>query len=105
MQLTPAEVEHKLNVLRQHCEAEGRDFNEIEITTHFRPIAPVSAFAGQPAIAAMTFTPEQAIEQIGQLRDLGVQQVIIPATLDYPEMTDLIAAEVMPHFTKQPVAA
>jgi F420-dependent oxidoreductase-like protein len=105
LNLTPAEVEHKLNVLRQHCDEVGRDFDEIEITSHSRPIAPQGAFADQPALASYVLSPDQAVEEFSQLRDLGVQHIIIPATLDYPEMTDLIAAEVMPRVGSQPVAA
>jgi F420-dependent oxidoreductase-like protein len=38
----PAEVKHKLEVLRAHCDAVGRDPSEIEVTTMFRnlPAAP-----------------------------------------------------------------
>lgn len=103
--LSASEIEHKLTILRQHCEQEGRDFNEIEITIHARPVAPAHAFGGNPEIAAMLLSPEQAVEEFARLRDVGVQHIIIPASLDFPEMIDLIAAEVMPHLTKQPVAA
>jgi len=39
---TPEEIAHKLAVLRAHCDAVGRDVNEIEVTTMFRnlPAAP-----------------------------------------------------------------
>jgi F420-dependent oxidoreductase-like protein len=36
---TPAEVAHKLNVLRGHCEAEGRDYDTIEKTVLVTPLA------------------------------------------------------------------
>ena len=36
----PAEVAHKLDVLRRHCDAVGRDPNEIEVTTMFRNLSP-----------------------------------------------------------------
>jgi F420-dependent oxidoreductase-like protein len=38
----PAQVEHKVDVLRRHCDAVGRDPNEIEVTAMFRnlPAAP-----------------------------------------------------------------
>lgn len=35
-----AEVAHKIDVLRGHCEAVGRDPNEIEVTTMFRDLPP-----------------------------------------------------------------
>src|SRR6266513_649771 len=36
---TPEEVAHKVDVLRRHCDAIGRDPNEIEVTAMFREIA------------------------------------------------------------------
>ncbi|MCU1373664.1 MAG: Luciferase-like monooxygenase [Actinomycetia bacterium] len=36
----PDEVAHKLDVLRGHCEAVGRDPNEIEVTAMFRDLPP-----------------------------------------------------------------
>jgi len=35
----PDEVSHKLDVLRRHCEAVGRDFNEIEVTVQYRDLS------------------------------------------------------------------
>jgi alkanesulfonate monooxygenase SsuD/methylene tetrahydromethanopterin reductase-like flavin-dependent oxidoreductase (luciferase family) len=35
-----SEVAHKIDVLRGHCEAVGRDPNEIEVTTMFRDLPP-----------------------------------------------------------------
>lgn len=103
--LTPAEVAHKVAVLREHCEREGRDFNEIEITTNIRAVAPPSLIAAYPDLAALMATPEQAVEDIERLRELGVQHVIMSASLDLPEMIDVVASEVMPRVNGQPVAA
>jgi F420-dependent oxidoreductase-like protein len=36
----PDELVHKLDVLRRHCDAVGRDPNEIEVTTMYRDFAP-----------------------------------------------------------------
>ena len=36
----PDEVAHKIDVLRRHCEAVGRDPNEIEVTAMYRDIPP-----------------------------------------------------------------
>jgi F420-dependent oxidoreductase-like protein len=36
----PPEVAHKIDVLRAHCEAVGRDPNEIEVTAMFRTLPP-----------------------------------------------------------------
>jgi hypothetical protein len=35
---TPEEVAHKVDVLRGHCDAVGRDLGEIEVTTMLRNI-------------------------------------------------------------------
>lgn len=102
--LTPSEIEGKLTVLRQHCEEEGRDFNEIEITSFGRAVAPPGLFTDQPELTAFLMTPDQAVAEIEHLRELGVQHVIFPASLDFPEMIDLIAAEVMPRIGVKPVA-
>src|SRR4051794_5119362 len=37
---SPEEVAHKVDVLRRHCDAVGRDPNEIEVTAMYRDIAP-----------------------------------------------------------------
>ena len=36
----PDEVSHKVDVLRRHCAAVGRDINEIEVTVQFRDLPP-----------------------------------------------------------------
>jgi F420-dependent oxidoreductase-like protein len=36
----PEDIAHKLDVLRRHCDAVGRDPNEIEVTAMYREIAP-----------------------------------------------------------------
>ncbi len=35
--VSPADVSHKLDVLRRHCDDVGRDINDIEVTVLFRP--------------------------------------------------------------------
>lgn len=37
---SPDEVAHKIAVLRRHCDAVGRDINDIEVTTMFRNLPP-----------------------------------------------------------------
>jgi F420-dependent oxidoreductase-like protein len=50
----PAEVAHKIQVLRGHCEALGRDPNEIEITAMFRNLPPAPT-AGDVVRSAEAF--------------------------------------------------
>ncbi len=35
--VSPADLSHKLDVLRRHCDDQGRDINDIEVTVLFRP--------------------------------------------------------------------
>ncbi|MBA3426578.1 MAG: LLM class F420-dependent oxidoreductase [Rubrobacter sp.] len=59
------EVARKLDVLRGHCEAEGRDYDEIEKTCMFRFVTG----EGAPE-------PDQLVEQLRSLAGLGIQTVI-----------------------------
>lgn len=77
---------HKLDVLKQHCEAEGRDFSEIEITTwnsiHLGP--------GHMSTADL-------IAHCKELANIGVHQAILNVH-DVHEITPLevIGREVIP---------
>src|SRR5947207_6092552 len=42
----PEEVAHKLDVLRRHCDAVGRDPNEIEVTASYRDLPPGATVDG-----------------------------------------------------------
>ena len=59
-----AEVAHKLAVLREHCEREGRDYDAIEKTI-IRPIA-----LNENSTAA------QVVQTLGDYADVGVQTVL-----------------------------
>ena len=89
----PEVVKHKLDVLRQHCENEGRDYDEItKSTTHeVYPIAPgadpeqataqVRAARGGMSFADFSEkwrvgTPEQLAEQIQAGVDAGANYII-----------------------------
>lgn len=50
----PDDVAHKLDVLRRHCDAVGRDPNEIEVTAMFRDL-PAGATADDVVRAAAAF--------------------------------------------------
>lgn len=67
----PAEVEHKLDVLRRHCEEVGRDIDEIRVTVLGRTparVADLDAFA----------------EEMAALAKLGVDTVIVTPPGDRP---------------------
>ncbi len=96
---------HKLDVLRGHCEAIGRDYNEIlktwsaeavavaETDAEARSIAEASPYDNHPIAG----TPERVAEELQSFVDLGVQYLIV-RLLDFPETAgiELFAREVMP---------
>ena len=84
--LEPDEVRHKLEVLRRHCDAIGRDVAEIEITN----LVEVDLRDGRMSDA-------DVIALIGAQADAGVQHLIV----NMPEVWDLrhlerIGREVVP---------
>jgi alkanesulfonate monooxygenase SsuD/methylene tetrahydromethanopterin reductase-like flavin-dependent oxidoreductase (luciferase family) len=101
---------HKLDVLRGHCAAVGRDFGTIKKTWQCECVAvartqedaermaAASPFYAAPE-SALVGTPEQVVAQIRQWAALGVSQMQIRFA-DFPK-TDgirLFMDEVMPQF-------
>ena len=80
------ELEHKLSVLRQHCEAEGRDYDDVEKTVmfHFDP--------GEKGEKV-----DQVIEQLRGLAALGVSEVHcrVPRVWE-TERLELVGREIIP---------
>jgi F420-dependent oxidoreductase-like protein len=105
----PDVVRHKYEVLRRHCDAEGRNYNDIERTN-------VTAFVlarDEAALAAkrrrlevpeqfygFAGTVSQVIDRIGQYQDAGVQLLISSAYKNDAETLELLAADVMPRFAR-----
>jgi hypothetical protein len=58
-------VQHKLDILQQHCEAVGRDYAEIEKT-----------ILGGAYLAEGQMSVSDVIEQCRRLADIGVQHAI-----------------------------
>ena len=65
----PESLVHKLSVLRRHCDAVGRPYEEIERTT----LASVSVSRDG---SGGTRTPDQIIDRFGELGDAGAQHVL-----------------------------
>ncbi|QDY08291.1 LLM class F420-dependent oxidoreductase [Micromonospora sp. HM134] len=82
---SPAEVAHKLDVLRGHCAAEGRDYDTIDKTVIVMrpPLADVDAFLAEVAGYAA----------------LGVTEVQVTPDRHPVEFTRRIADEVLPKLT------
>ena len=103
----PEMVTHKLAVLRQHCETEGRDYAEIE-KTNLTSLLLARDEAGLKAKRERLGLPEQfrgyalpvaqAVDLVGAFRDAGSQMTIASFFNNDAETQDLLASEVMPHF-------
>jgi F420-dependent oxidoreductase-like protein len=103
----PAAVKHKFAVLRQHCETEKRNYDEIERTniTSFllaRDEATLQAkqktFNADGVFRGFAGTVTQATDFVGAYRDAGVQLLISSACRNDPETHALLASDIMPHF-------
>lgn len=99
---------HKLDVLRGHCQAVGRDYDEIvktwagelvavaETEAEARRMAEASPFDGGSNIVG---TPDQVAEWLRAFTDLGVEHFILRFA-DFPDTAgvELFAEEVVPQF-------
>lgn len=102
-----AVVAHKLEVLRHHCEREGRDYDTIERTSlaHWLLARDESALKAKvERLRAVDpsrvtgLTVQQAIDLAGQYADLGVQTLIVYLYANDPESQELLASEILPKF-------
>jgi F420-dependent oxidoreductase-like protein len=113
----PDEWAHKREVLKQHCQAVGRDEEEIgktwspevlvrETDAEIRDLhhaGRIGSLWGEPfdswAAGNLVGTPEQVSEKVARYVELGCSY-FVPWCSDYPEMTtlELFAQQVMPEF-------
>ncbi len=92
-------LEHKLRVLRDHCQRLGRDYGEIEKTSNggFKRISR----SGDDG----TMTPDEAIEQLSQLAALGVDTALIGiGSVNAPESREIMEREIIPAAASMTVA-
>jgi F420-dependent oxidoreductase-like protein len=83
-------VKHKLDVLRGHCEKEGRPYEEIEKTTLNHVV--VRRNGGEGSIS-----PQEAIDQFGHLAEMGIDQGIISlGNVSEPDAFDVFRDRVVP---------
>lgn len=91
-------LQHKLDVLRQHCEEVGRDYNDIEKTT--LDSLQITRDGGNGSM-----TPKQAIEYFRGLAAMGIDQAIFSLrNVSDLEPFDLLRTEIIPEVTRMPVA-
>jgi len=100
---------HKLDVLRSHCEAVGRNYDEIvktwagetvaiaETEAVAKEIAEASPFSGGSGVIG---TPDQVAQHLRGYTDLGVTHFILRFA-DFPNTAgvELFAREIIPQFT------
>jgi F420-dependent oxidoreductase-like protein len=101
-----AEVRHKFDVLRRHCDVAERDYDTIE-KTHIRAWllarndAAVAAkrerLPNRADSRGFVGTVSEAIDLIGQYQDSGVD-LLINGDRNDAETRELFASDVMPHF-------
>lgn len=92
------ELQRKLDVLREHCDATGRSYAEIEKTT-------LSTLTITHDGGDGSMTPSQAVEYFQQQAALGIDHAIFNTPRVYePEFFDIMGAEVIPAVEKIAVA-
>jgi F420-dependent oxidoreductase-like protein len=80
------ELEHKLDVLRQHCEAEGRPYDEVEKTVGY------NFDVGERGERAA-----QIVDDLGRLAELGIAVAHGSALRVYePRTLEVLGSEVIP---------
>ena len=103
---TPDEVKRKFDILRGHCETEGRDYATIEKTNInslliAKDDAALAAKRERLKIGAafrgFAGTPAAVTDFAGKYRDAGVQLFITSIAKNDVETQELLASEVMPH--------
>lgn len=100
-------VKHKLDVLREHCQDLGRDYDEIlktkyEVYFLRETVAEVEAMPWTAQVNEGGFglagTPEQAIQRINQFADIGIDYIILSVPQNDEETKQLLIEKVLPHF-------
>ena len=93
--------------IHNHCEAEGRTFEEIERTNVTglllaRDEAALKAKRARLAVPdpyrGFALTAAQAVDLVGRYRDVGTQLFICSLYRNDEESLELLASDVMPHF-------
>lgn len=98
LRLGKEELQHKLDVLREHCQNIGRPYTDIEKTT-------LSTITLTSDGRDNSYTPETLIEYLRGLAAIGIDQAIVnmPNVADL-EPFDLLATRVIPEVEKIEVA-
>lgn len=91
-------LKHKLEVLKGHCDAEGRPYTDIEKTSLDRMYVTRDGAQG-------SISPQEAIDQFGKLAELGFDQALISLpNVNHPDAFDVYRDVVAPAVHKITVA-
>ncbi len=82
----PDQLKHKYDVLRRHCESEGRDYDSIEKTL-------LTAVSITPDGARRSLTPDLMVERLGRTTEVGAQHAIFSVR----DVHDLSKLELIGH--------
>jgi F420-dependent oxidoreductase-like protein len=101
---SPPQVRHKLEVLRRHCEAEGRDYDQIERTCLTSLVLGRDEQAlklkaermGIPPTAPDLMTISRAAELLAEYEQVGIQLCIFRGPNNDQETLELMANDLMP---------
>jgi alkanesulfonate monooxygenase SsuD/methylene tetrahydromethanopterin reductase-like flavin-dependent oxidoreductase (luciferase family) len=86
-------LRHKLDVLREHCDAVGRPYEEIEKTA----LMSLNIMHADGAGGAGAVTAAEAVARLADLAALGFEHVILNTSAVYdPLFFDIVGAEVIP---------
>ena len=87
------DIPHKLEVLRGHCETEGRPYDAIEKTALDRLLVSRDGRDG-------SVSPDEALERLAHLAALGIEHTMVKVPNLYePDAFDVWADEVVPRAT------
>jgi F420-dependent oxidoreductase-like protein len=102
-----ADVTHKFDVLRRHCDTAGRDYDTIQKTL-IQPwllvrdgaaaVAKRDRLAARGPLRGFVGTVSEAIDLIGQYQDAGVDLLIEADRRNDAESRELFASDVIPNF-------
>jgi F420-dependent oxidoreductase-like protein len=86
----PERIAHKFAVMRRHCDAVGRPYEEIERTV-LTDVAISADGAGR------TSSPAELVDRLGELWDAGCQHVILSVRAAHePATLELLGRDVLP---------
>lgn len=94
----PEVVKHKLDVLRGHCETEGRSYEDIEKTS-------LSNILVTPRGGEDSMSPQQAIDEFGQIAEMGFDEAIVSLrNVSHPDAFEVFKETIVPAVTAMKVA-